>query len=74
MTHPIDSGGGSLLSSRSVDGTGGGGDGSFVVGASRPPSPVPHKWVLVVGKSGLCAALPDHLAREVGAVEVTRWW
>jgi hypothetical protein len=74
MTHPIDSGGGSLLSSRSVDGTGGGGDGSFVVGASRPPSPVPRNWVWVMGNGGLWATVPDHLAREVGAVEVTRWW
>ena len=69
---PIGSGAASLLSPRSVDGAGGGGDGSFIVGASRPPSPAPDNWVWVPGKSGLCAALPDHLALEVRAVEV-RW-
>jgi hypothetical protein len=72
MTHPLDSGGGSLLSCLPVDGTGGGGDGSFIVGATRPPSPVPRNWVWVPGKSGLCAALPEYLAREYRSRE-WRW-
>ena len=64
----LGSGAASLLSPRSVDGAGGGGDGALSLG-HRPPSPAPDNWVWVMGNGGLCATVPDHLALEVRAVE-----